>query len=339
MTDLIAPTPAAAISLYREIEERLQAKAPAPLILTHARLPEHIRLPDVVIETSGSTKGRPELVGLSWKALRSSAEATWDYLQEPGQWWLRLPINKIAGFQVLVRSAIAGIPPSLTPAGSSYTAVVPTQVRRDPDILRTMKAVLVGGAPSPGLPDNIPFIRTYGMTETCGGCVYDGVPLSGTQVRIDDGKILLAGPMLMEGYLGSQSPFIEDGNTRWLETGDIGTFDQGRLTVLGRADDIIISGGVNIVPSLIKSVILQKYPDLEVEVMGVPDPEWGEAVCAVVVGHHGGEEIVLPLEGHMRPRIVVHLPQMPLLSNGKIDKAALRHAVDERIRAGRAWRR
>lgn len=322
--------------LYEVVKDRMNRPHPEPLNLSTRPLPDGAKA-DVVIETSGSASGSPHLVALSWAALRASAERTIEFLGTPGRWWLQLPTNRIAGFQVLVRSALMGIEPSLSPLDCQYTAVVPTQLQnRD---LAGMRAILVGGAASPVLPVGLPCIRTYGMTETAGGCVYDGRPLRDVQVRISDGRVLLSGPMLMDGYLDAPSPLETLKGRTWLTTGDLGIFNNDTLEILGRADDVIISGGVNVVPEIVRGKILTRRPDLQVEVLGIDDATWGQAVCAAVVGNVEPEEVRGPDGGADAPRIVVTLPALPQLPGGKVDKQQLRREVEAAIGAGRAWRR
>ena len=285
----------------------------------------------LVIVTSGST-GEPKRVRLSRDALRASADATHDVLGGPGQWVLNLPATYVAGVQVLFRSVRAGTEPavqngSLTETVRAmtgerrYVSLVPTQLVRllgehGPDLhaLTTFDAVLVGGGPlDPAVRERaeragIAVVQTYGMSETCGGCVYDGHPLPGVAVRIaEDGEVLRDG---------------------WFHTQDLGRLDDdGRLQVLGRVDDVVLSGGVN-VPGPAVAARLREHPAVRsAEVVGAPDDEWGQRVVACVVGD-------LPLEEardwvaavHPRtwaPRQVVRLDELPLLANGKVDRRRL----------------
>nr|NLD39844.1 AMP-binding protein [Actinomycetales bacterium] len=223
---------------------------------------------DVVISTSGSTSGVGHLVGLSRAALEASAQATFARLHGPGQWLTSLPIHHIAGFQVVLRSAVAGIPP-LIHAGNPatlaaeidsmradvprYLSLVPTQLLRlletEPAPLTRLDAILVGGAALPpavaerARGAGVPIVTTYGMTETAGGCVYDGVPLPGVSVNLEEGRILLAGPMLATRYLeAADQPFRDVDGVRHLVTSDLGEWRDGRLAILWRADDVLISG-------------------------------------------------------------------------------------------------
>ncbi len=295
----------------------------------------------LVIETSGST-GVPKRVVLSRDAMRASALATQERLGGPGQWVLNLPPAYVAGVQVLYRSVVAGTEPivlddrsyaDLEPGGRRYVSLVPTQLIRlldRPDevgALASYAAVLVGGGPlDPGVraeaeARGLRIVQTYGMSETCGGCVYDGVPLSGVEVRIDDGQVLLRGPMLFDGYEDDPERTAAAYRDGWLITNDLGHWaDDGRLRIDGRVDDVIISGGVK-VPA--RAVAAQLGG--EAEVVGVPDPEWGERVVAVVAEEVSLEALrdrVTPRE--WAPRQIVVVPEIPRLPNGKPDRPGMR---------------
>ncbi len=178
------------------------------------------RAEPLVVETSGST-GEPKRVLLSRAAMRASADATHERLGGPGQWWLTLPPSYVAGLQVLFRSVRAGTTPVDDAASLSgerrYVSLVPTQLSRmldtDAAILKGFDTVLIGGARlEPQLrerADNagVRVVTTYGMSETCGGCVYDGRPLNGVKVSTsDDGRIRIGGRVLFDGYQGTTTP-------------------------------------------------------------------------------------------------------------------------------------
>ncbi|QTX03626.1 AMP-binding protein [Agromyces archimandritae] len=267
----------------------------------------------LVVETSGSTN-RPKRVALSAEALRASGAASASALGGPGQWLLALPAHYIAGAQVLIRSILAGTDPvalgteSFTPerfadaasrldaTGLRFTSLVPVQLARlveaaalDPGIARAVAAfngILVGGqalAPSvlgAAVAHGWRVVRTYGSSETAGGCVYDGVPLEGVRARIARGEIELGGPNLADGYLGdaerTAAAFRVDAGTRWYRTGDLGTIADGVLTVTGRADDVIISGGVKVVLGEVEQAVRTVPGFADAVVVPVADAEWGE---------------------------------------------------------------
>ena len=308
----------------------------------------------LVIETSGST-GRPKRVVLSREALLASVHAGHERLGGPGQWVLNLPPTYVAGVQVLLRSLVAGTEPVVDDdlaravggmtGRRRYVSLVPTQLvrnLRDPRQLMALAqfdAVLVGGGPlAPGTRAEVEsagvrVVQTYGMSETCGGCVYDGVPLDGVAAKLDvDGQVLLSGPVLFDGYEGEPERTAEVLRDGWLRTHDLGRLDDdGRLQVLGRVDDVLISGGVK-VPALAVEQALARHPSLRaVAVVGAPDPEWGERVVACVVPADAVpplfelRDLVTPRS--WAPRQMVVLESLPLLANGKVDRLALEQVV------------
>jgi O-succinylbenzoic acid--CoA ligase len=303
----------------------------------------------LVIETSGST-GAPKRVVLSRAAMRASVAATHERLGGPGQWVLNLPPTYVAGVQVLFRSVVAGTTPvvatDLTEAlgrmtgERRYVSLVPTQLQRvvaaqELAPLARYDAVLVGGGPlDPAVraeaeAAGVKVVQTYGMSETCGGCVYDGVPLDGVAVKVDvDGQVLVAGPVLFDGYEGDPERTAEVLRDGWLRTSDLGRLDDdGRLQVLGRVDDVVISGGVK-VPGSVVARMVERHPAVSAaEVVGVPDDEWGERVVAVVTADGNPDlaelrDLVTPRE--WAPREIVVVASFPTLPNGKVDRLALR---------------
>jgi O-succinylbenzoic acid--CoA ligase len=308
------------------------------------------------MRTSGST-GEPKLVVLSHEAVLASARATQERLGGPGQWLLDLPVTGVAGFQVLVRSALSGTDPVVVAEHDDdleaavaamdgarlYGSLVPTQLHRlDVDgrlgLLSGLDALLVGGSSAePALVERaraagVNVVRTYGMTETCGGCVYDGFPLEGVRMRVDDdGQVLLAGPMLFDGYVG------EPRQGEWFATADRGEIDaDGRLHVLGRIDEVVVSGGLNVPLPAVERALRMVEPVGEVAVVGVDDREWGTRVVAAVVpadplrvtGLRLDElRDVVTLGGLPRawaPRQVVLMDELPLLPGGKVDRERIR---------------
>jgi O-succinylbenzoic acid--CoA ligase len=301
--------------------------------------PDDVRL---VVETSGST-GAPKRVLLSRAAVLASVAATERRLGAAGRWALVLPPSYVAGVQVICRSLLAGHEPvtDWPDDGTWFTSLVPTQLLRlldnPPDVaaLRTAHTILLGGGPiDPGLraraaDEGLRVVATYGSAETAGGCVYDGMPLDGVAVAIGtEGRIRISGPTLFDGYAGDPeltASALVDG---WFLTSDAGRLDDdGRLTVLGRVDDMVVSGGVN-VPAPAVAARLRRHPEVtDAEVLGVPDPEWGQRVVAFVVGRLDREQVrAWVAEEHPRswaPQQVVSLDAIPRLDNGKPDRLAL----------------
>ena len=313
----------------------------------------------VIIGTSGST-GAPKGVELSASALLASARASMARLgARRGERWLAcLPVTHVAGLQVLVRSLESGTDPVVAQLGeegaaaASHASIVPTQLVRLMDsaagraALARLSSVLVGGAAaSAALLDGaraagVRVVTTYGMSETCGGCVYDGMPLDGVSVRADaDGRLRISGPVLMNGYYGqpelTASVLADDvSGIREYVTSDLGSVDDaGRVVVRGRADDVINTGGHKVVPGEVAAVLSTCPGVKDVVVVGRPDPEWGERVTAVIVPEDQEYPPALELlRIHVRaalpryacPSEVVLAEAIPVLSNGKPDLARLR---------------
>jgi len=325
----------------------------------------------VVVATSGSS-GAPKGVLLSASALLASASATHDRLGGPGRWLLALPAQHVAGLQVLVRSLIARTEPvvldltaGFTPAGFAagaqgltggrrYTALVPTQLVRLLDDAQTaggeglaelarFDAVLVGGAATPrtvldrARGAGVRVVTTYGASETCGGCVYDGVPLDGVRVGLEApaGRVRLGGPTRARGYRGGDAGeafVVDEDGTRWWRTADAGRFDGERLEVLGRLDGAVLTGGTTVLPSAVEETLLRLPGVAEVVVVGVDDAEWGQRVVAAVVPAVGTavptlEAVRAHVAGtvgpHAAPRQLLVLEALPLVGVGKPDRAAL----------------
>jgi len=298
-----------------------------------------------VVETSGST-GRPKRVQLSRRAVLASISATECRLGARGRWVLVLPPSYVAGVQVICRSLVAGHEPLVSSQwpreGTWFTSLVPTQLLRvldHPDqvaALRTAHTVLLGGGPmDPALraraeAEGLRVVATYGMAETAGGCVYDGMPLDGVALALGDGgRIRIGGPTIFDGYEGDPVHSAQVLVAGWFLTSDAGRIDEdGHLQVLGRLDDMVVSGGVN-VPAAAVAARLREHPAVsDVEVLGVPDQEWGTRVVAFVVGPVSEQEVRdFVADRHPRswaPRQVVALDALPLLANGKTDRLALR---------------
>ncbi|GAA5193347.1 o-succinylbenzoate--CoA ligase [Arthrobacter gyeryongensis] len=327
----------------------------------------------VVVRTSGST-GTPKATVLTVDELAASSMATAIALRGEGQWLLALPLQYVAGVQVLVRSLFAGTrpwamdlsngftPEAFTAAAEEltdtirFTSLVPTQLQRLLDspspqtlaVLRRFNGILLGGAPAPAsLLDaareaGLKVVTTYGSAETCGGCVYDGRPLEGVQVMLDDdGRVLLGGDTVASGYLDAREAnaeaFFEEDGTRWYRTNDLGELaDDGTLTVLGRADDVIITGGVKASAAFIQAE-LEKFDGVTAAfVAGVPSREWGQAVAAYVAVEDSSPESIADYKarcqeslGTLAPKTVLTTDGLIMLPNGKPDRLAMIELLTE----------
>lgn len=349
---------------------------------------------DLALGTSGST-GSPARALLRGADLRASASATHERLGGPGRWVLALPPGHIAGVQVLVRATVAGIEPLVTTGGEggsfdahrladdllaartpgvrTYLSLVPTQVVRLVDdaaaaraVAACVDAVLVGGAALPApvaeraAEAGLPVVRTYGSTETCGGCVYDGRPLPGVEIGVTpEGRVTLTAPWVTRGWLvdgalvatrshdGGQGARIEradpapDGTARrTLVTDDLGEVVDGRLRVVGRADDLITTGGVKVAPTLVADAVGRLPQVAECAVVGTPDEVWGHRVTLVAVARGDGSAnrpALAELRDALRetlppaaiPRAVRWVEALPLAGPGKPDRGALRDLAQQ----------
>lgn len=315
----------------------------------------------LVIATSGTT-GEPKGVELPATALVNSARATLARLNaQPGDRWLAcLPPDHVAGAQVLVRSIVSGTDPTYLPAspggfdveaayrsGAEFVSLVPTMlsrlVRACGD-LSVFRAVLLGGSAIPPIllqqaeAAGASVTTTYGMTETCGGCIYDGLPLEGIRAELSrDGRIRLSGDTLFAGYRLRPDLTSAAMDGGWLVTEDVGSWVHGRLHVRGRADEVIVTGGYNVAPAEVAQLLARHPAISDVAVVGRPDPEWGERVTAVVVPMDATAPPTLEdLREYTRRRAPAqHAPHeldivasIPLLSSGKPDREALRRGSD-----------
>ncbi|GIU98880.1 MAG: 2-succinylbenzoate--CoA ligase [Actinomycetota bacterium] len=304
----------------------------------------------LVVATSG-TAGQPKLAAFDARAVEAAVTASALALgADPGDRWLCcLPLAHIGGLLVLLRGVLLGAPVTVherfDPAACArerdarFTAVVPTMLRRLLDAgvdLSGFRAILVGGAPLPSElraraeTAGARIVETYGLTESCGGVVYDGVPLPGVEVRIGgDGGIRLRAPTLMRGYRadpeGTAAALTRDG---WLLTGDAGVLDErGRLHVVGRLDEAITTGGERVWPQEVEAVLAAHPKVAEVVVGGRPDPEWGQRVVAWVVPTDPRDPPTLSelreaaaarLARYKAPRELVLVPALPRTRSGKL---------------------
>lgn len=338
------------------------------------------------VPTSGST-GQPRQVVLSARAVRASGEATASRLGGHGQWLLALPTTHVAGLQVVARSVLAGTTPVLMDLRDGFrsqhfaeatgrltgerrfTSLVPTQAHRlvadaaagSPaglEALARYDAVLLGGAaPAPALlaalaQAGVRVVTTYGMSETAGGCVYDGVPLDGVAVRVHEGRIEISGPVLAERYADdpvatAQAFRTGSDGVRWLRTNDVGVLTTGdgvdRLTVQGRGDDMLITGGVNVAPAAVEALLTGAHGIAQACVVGLADEEWGTTVVAVVTLAPGVEqtpqELLTQIRWHVTdilgapaaPRHVVIVDELAQRGPGKIDRREVASLAARRL--------
>lgn len=373
--ELKIPSGEAAAAILPRLSSVLDGNSPAVLPVPADDLRETERLRDalspgaeiddaaaLVVATSGTT-GTPKGAMLSAAALRASGTATHLFLGGPGTWLLALPAHHIAGMQVLLRSVLAGTDPAILDvragfdpsalagaaarmSGRKYTSLVPTQLVKALDdaaateALAEFDAVLLGGAATPvplrerAFDAGIRVVRTYGMSETAGGCVYDGVPLAGVDLRIDDGRVVLGGATVALGYRGMpQHPaFAEPG---WFRTDDAGTLAGGVLTIAGRLDEAISTGGLTVVPQVVEAALATHPSVRECAVVGLPDERLGERVVVAVVASNEvtlselREHAARTLDPTAAPRELYLVDSLPTRGPGKLDRAALRATLVE----------
>lgn len=327
-----------------------------------------------LVATTSGTTGSPKGALLTAAALTASATATHDRLGGPGGWLLALAPYHIAGLQVLVRSLLAGrIPVELDVtggfdvtqlpsavarlgAGRRYASLVAAQLakalgdRAAADALAELDAVLLGGGPAPrpvldaAAEAGITVVRTYGMSETAGGCIYDGVALDGVRVRVrDDKRIVIGGATLAKGYRNpvDPDPFAEPG---WFCTEDLGALDEhGVLTVVGRTDDAISTGGLTVLPQLVEAALSAHPAVSDCAVFGVADDRLGQRVVAAIVVREGypaptlnvlREQVTRTLDATAAPRELHIVDALPHRGIGKVDRMSLvrRFGTDRQAR-------
>ena len=311
-----------------------------------------------MIATSGST-GVPKGVQLSASALTSSAAASLRRIGAgPGERWLCcLPTFHISGIGVLVRSLLTGTEPVVVPSvspdvlaasGCAHVSLVPTQLRRLVDAgggPGTVRTVLLGGAAAVG--------RSAGRGGPRLGLARDhdlrherdlrrlrlrrAFRSTTCEVRVErrvDGQIDIRGPVLFSGYLGQPDLTQAALAGGWFHTSDLGQWrGDGRLAVRGRSDDVINTGGEKVVPGEVEAVLGTCDGVADVVVIGLPDPEWGEAVTAFVVAANPEDppgldqlrsDVRQAISAYAAPKRLVFVSEFPLLPSGKPDKAALR---------------
>lgn len=278
---------------------------------------------DISISTSGST-GAPKEIFLPASAMIYSARNANEYLgAKPGdRWSLLLSPEHTAGLNVLIRSIELGTTPVTQNEQADFTAIVPTQLFRalngDSQLLKHLqgcKAVLVGGAHadatllSDAKAKGINCITTYGMTETSGGCVYDGTPLPGVEIRIGE-TIEIKGPILARVEL-------KDG---FFVTSDLGKIENGKLIVLGRADDVINSGGKKVSLSKVEMALGEKFA-----AFGTDNSEWGASLNIATTSQASDDEIqlVLSVKFGVKAANIYRVSEIPRTALEKIDRQAL----------------
>ena len=252
---------------------------------------------EIVVSSSGST-GLQKQVIIKKTAFDTSTKLANKYLNaKPGQTWsLLLPVTHIAGVNVLLRAGDLGTEVIDNRQRENYidadfVSVVPTQIYKalteDKNLLRHLKnakAVLVGAAAikieifNQAIENGINLIRTYGMSETCGGCVYEGSPLPGVKLEIKSGIIYLNSPTMASGYLNQPKLWDENFKAGWFKTNDLGQIVKNKLEVIGRSDDVVITGGEKVSISEIDSFLIKTFPTITFKTFAIEDAKWGQII-------------------------------------------------------------
>ncbi|HUP86386.1 MAG TPA: AMP-binding protein [Acidimicrobiales bacterium] len=333
--DAVLPVdPRLPLAGVRTLLERMRPEVLIDETGAHQLLPDPRPTDDgdaVVVVTSGTT-GEPKGVVLTHDAVVAGATATSARLGvDPtvDSWLAVLPVAHIGGLGVIMRAIVTDTPLVFEPP-ATLVSVVPTQANRlDLDDYRI---VLVGGSADwRQRPGNV--VRTYGMTETGSGIAYDGVPLDGVDVRIDDrGEIHVRGAMLLRSYRDGTDPKDAEG---WLATGDSGSMDgTGVLHVEGRIGDVIVTGGEKVWPTAVEAALRTHPAIADVAVAGRPDPEWGRRVVAWVVLAQSAaapptvrqlrDHVAEVLPAYAAPKELVIVDQVPRTALGKVQRHQLR---------------
>ena len=293
----------------------------------------------VIIETTGSSGIRKRVL-LSTGAIETSAELSNSQIgAAPGDIWsLLLPINHIAGVNVLARaikldSKVVGVDET-----ADYTAIVPTQLHRalfgDKKLLEHLqkcKSVLVGGSPASktllelATKAGINVITTYGMTETSGGCIYNNRALPGVSVEADEtGRLMIKGPILANGYENNQELWNENFKDGWFLTNDLGTIKDNEVQVIGRSDDVVLSGGENVSLIAIENELAANFPDVNFLATSITDFEWGQKICLISnieIDHLQVSQVLKDKLGkQFVPKDFLVVEQIPQIGIGKPDR-------------------
>jgi len=293
----------------------------------------------VIIETTGSSGIRKRVL-LSTGAIETSAELSNSQIgAAPGDIWsLLLPINHIAGVNVLARaikldSKVVGVDET-----ADYTAIVPTQLHRalfgDKKLLEHLqkcKSVLVGGSPASktllelATKAGINVITTYGMTETSGGCIYNNRALPGVSVEADEtGRLMIKGPILANGYENNQELWNENFKDGWFLTNDLGTVKDNEVLVIGRSDDVVLSGGENVSLIAIENELAANFPDVNFLATSITDFEWGQKICLISnieIDHLQVSQVLKDKLGkQFVPKDFLVVEQIPQIGIGKPDR-------------------
>ena len=315
-----------------------------------------------VVATSGTT-ATPKGVELTVSGLEAMGAGFATAFGSPAadRWLICLPLHHVAGLAILARARVSGaglvvhagfeidaVASSPSAERTTLVSLVPTMLHRllaADAPMRSFRRIVIGGAPLPpavrarATSAGAVVVDAYGLSETWGGILLDGAPIAGAAVMLgDNDEVLLRGPMVMRAYRlrpdETAAAFTPDG---WLRTGDVGVQDpDGRIRIVDRRKDLVISGGVNISPRAVEDA-LADHPEIDdVAVVGTPDEEWGERVVAYVVPRDPRAPVTLAdvrafgrdqLAATHLPRELVLVDAIPRTDGGKILRRELRRAM------------
>ena len=317
------------------VDPRLPADA-RELLLDRLGVGEDVEPGDALVVATSGTTGEPKGAVLTHEALAAAAWLTSRRVAvdpEFDRWLACIPLAHVGGLGVVVRALITGTPCVVRErfehrTGATLVSLVPAHLQRF-DVSEFRTVLLGGQAPPAEVPANV--VATYGLTETGGGVVYDGLPLDGVEVRVEeDERIWLRGPTMLRSYRDGTDPKDPRG---WLDTGDFGALGaDGRLTVFGRSGEMIVTGGEKVWPTPVEQALLQHPAVADVAVAGRADAEWGQRVVAYVVPRDRATPPSLEtlratvkdqLPAYMAPREVVAVDALPRTPLGKVQRERL----------------
>jgi O-succinylbenzoic acid--CoA ligase len=333
------------------LAKTLVGEGPALALSSTTR--KSVEPPIAIIVNSTGSSGQIKEVALTASSLLTSAKASNDRLGAVAgdRWSLLLPLNHVAGINVLIRSLELGTTP-VSLAGDvkvfpdvEFSAIVPTQLYRalngDANLLNHLqncRAVLVGGAALiPELREaaeeaGITIVESYGSTETSGGCIYNGTPLDGVELKIGDGKeLFIRGKILAHSFLNLDRSLTDEHG--WYATSDLARIEGERVVIEGRVDDLLISGGENISLAAVESVISNRFPNIQVAAFSAKSAEWGESLHCAIVGADSSIEseiqvaLTTAIGAMAKVKSFIYLTELPLVGIGKVDRIKLRELL------------